>query len=63
MVETIEMPNVTGITLQEAKKTLKELGIEFDIQGELAEESAITKQIPSKGIQINSNSKVILYGE
>lgn len=57
------MPNVTGITLQEAKKTLKELEIEFDIQGELTEESMITKQIPGKGIQINSNSKVILYGE
>lgn len=57
------MPNVTGITVKEAEKILKELEIEANIQGELTEESIVTKQIPGKGIQINTGTKVILYGE
>ncbi len=55
------MPNVTGITLKDARKILKEL--KLDIQGELADDSIITKQVPGEGIQINAGSKVLLYAE
>ncbi len=59
--ESISMPNVTGLTLKEAKTKFKELNIEYEIQGELTEESVITKQVPSEGIQINTGTKVLLY--
>lgn len=59
--ETVKMPNVTGITLKDARKILKELNL--DIQGELADDSIITKQVPGEGIQINAGSKVLLYAE
>jgi stage V sporulation protein D (sporulation-specific penicillin-binding protein) len=59
--ETVKMPNVTGITLKDARKILKEL--KLDIQGELADDSIITKQVPGEGIQINAGSKVLLYAE
>lgn len=59
--ETVTMPNVTGITLKEAKTKLKELNIEYNIQGELTDESIITKQVPSGGIQINTGTVTLLY--
>lgn len=59
--ETVTMPNVTGITLKEAKTKLKELNIEYNIQGELTDESIITKQVPSEGIQINTGTVTLLY--
>ncbi len=59
--ETVKMPNVMGITLKEARTILKELNLE--IQGDLEEDSIITKQVPSEGIQINEGSKILLYGE
>ena len=55
------MPNVTGITLKEAKIKLKELNIEYNVQGELTDESIITKQVPSEGIQINTGTVTLLY--
>ena len=61
--ETVEMPNVTGITLKEAEEILKELNIGINIQGELSDESIITEQIPAKGIQINEGANVILSGQ
>ena len=59
--ETVKMPNVTGITLKDARKILKELNL--DIQEGLADDSIITKQVPGEGIQINAGSKVLLYSE
>ena len=59
--ETVTMPNVTGITLKEAKIKLKELNIEYNVQGELTDESIITKQVPSEGIQINTGTVTLLY--
>ena len=54
------MPNVTGITVTEAKKILQDLGLELEINGE---GQIVTDQLPKKGIQINSNSKVTIYTE
>lgn len=63
------MPNVTGMNISEAKKVLKELGLEVTIEGNLGEnsedinEKIVIDQLPKKGIQVNSNTKVAIYVE
>lgn len=57
----VEMPNVIGVSTGEARKTLKELGLEVEVIGEENEESIIVEQLPKKGIQINSGTKVSVY--
>ena len=59
--ENIKMPNVTGLTFEEAKKTLKDAGIETNSQ--LDAETIIKDQLPKAGIEITNETKVILYGE
>lgn len=63
--QTIEMPNVTGISFKEAETTLKELGLEVEIDGlskeEVDSEQTIIDQLPKNGIQINQGTKVTLY--
>lgn len=56
----IEMPEVTGLRLQEAKKILEELGLEIEINGE---GEFVVDQLPKKGIQINTGTKVTIYAE
>lgn len=57
--EIIEMPNVTGLTYEEAKKILKEEEIDFN--NDFENETIITDQLPKAGIQITKGTKVILY--
>ena len=56
----IEMPLLEGLTIKEAKSKLNELGLEFSVDTEDGE-SIIINQLPKKGIQVNSGTKVILY--
>lgn len=70
MIESIEMPDVTGMNVSEAKKTLKELGLEVDIGNQSQEieeqqntEKTVIDQLPKKGIQVNSNATVTIYVE
>ena len=56
----IEMPNVTELTVKEAKKMLKELEIECEVDTDNTE-SIVTNQLPKQGIQVRNSSKVILY--
>lgn len=56
----VEMPEVTGITLKEAKKILTELGLEFEADTDNME-TIITNQLPKKGIGISQGTKVFLY--
>ncbi|MDO5555359.1 MAG: PASTA domain-containing protein [Clostridia bacterium] len=58
ITENVEMPNVIGMDIQEAKKILKELGLEIEINGE---GEIVTQQLPKKGIQVNTHTKVIIY--
>ena len=60
ITENIEMPNVTGLGLEEAKKVLKELGLEIEINGE---GEKVIDQLPKKGIQINEGTKVTIYAQ
>lgn len=63
------MPNVTGMSASEAKKTLKELGLEAKVESQLGEddentsEKLVIDQLPKKGIQINNNTTVTIYIE
>ena len=52
------MPNVTVLGLEEAKKVLKGLGLEIEINGE---GEKVTDQLPKKGIQVNTKTKVTIY--
>lgn len=63
-VKSVEMPNVTGITIYEASKILKELGLKVDIDNnEEDKEKIVVEQLPKKGIQINTGATVTLYTE
>lgn len=57
------MPDVTGLDIDEAKKKLKEIGLEVELNGEENMGGMVTNQLPKKGIQINSGTKVIIYTE
>ena len=59
--ESIEMPNVMGITYKEAKQILEENGLAVKQKEEFSEESIITDQLPKAGIQITKGTEVILY--
>lgn len=52
------MPDVTGMTIDEAKKAIKELELEVKIEGD---GEKIVEQLPKKGIQVNTGTKVIIY--
>lgn len=58
LVQTIEMPDLMGITIEEAKKILVELGLEAKINGE---GETVIEQLPKKGIQVNAGTKVTVY--
>ncbi len=61
IIETIEMPNVTGITLKEARKVLEENGLNIKFENEFSENTIITEQLPKAGIQIKKGTAVIIY--
>lgn len=52
------MPEVTGMSITDARKALKELGLEVEIVGE---GETITNQLPKNGIKINAGTKVTIY--
>ena len=61
----VEVPNVVGMTVSEAKKTLKEvnLGIDYTETEEDISEKIVTKQTPISGIEIYEGTNVIVeYG-
>lgn len=56
--KTIIMPKLIGMSLEEGKKALSELKIEYEIEGE---GDSIKSQFPPSDVEINFGSKVILY--
>ena len=56
--KTVELPDLTGLSLEEAKKILKGLGLGVQIQGS---GPVVTGQIPGKNTQVKGNSEVIIY--
>ena len=58
----VEMPELTGLTVKEAKQILTELGLDYQIDTENMED-IITNQLPKKGIQVNEGTRVVLYSD
>ena len=63
VVETIEVPEIRELTLKEAEKQAKEIGLELDYtltEGEerSKEEITIKEQTPKPGIKVNKGSKI-----
>ena len=60
--EEVEVPNVIGLTVSEAKKALEEAG--FEISYEETEEDVsdrtVTSQVPANGIKIYEGTKVVV---
>ena len=61
MKREIEMPDVIGLPINEAKKTIKDLNLEIEIIGEENEEKVVINQLPKKGIKIQEGTKITLY--
>ena len=66
--EEIVVPNITGLSIKEAEKILKEIGLELSIEGiteenkeTLDKENTIIKeQTPTEGIKINKGNKIFV---
>ena len=67
-IEEVNVPNVTGISIKEAEKILKETGLELSIE-EITEENVeildkentiIKEQTPTEGIKINKGNKIFV---
>lgn len=63
--QEVEVPNLIGMTVKEAKETLENLGLEIEIKEEeennSKQEKSITKQLPKAGIKIKQGTSVIVF--
>lgn len=64
-IKEIEMPNLVGLTIKEAKEKLKELNLELEyekLEGEeiTKEDAIITEQLPKQGVKIKQGIKVMV---
>ena len=66
-IEQVQVPDITGKSINEAQKILKDSSLEIVIENdseELDKENTIIKeQIPKAGITVNSGSKVYVKYE
>lgn len=63
VLEDVEVPNVEGLTIEEARNTLKESGLDINIENEEnvnEKETIVKEQLPKKGIKLKSGTKVIV---
>lgn len=58
--QSVIVPNLTGISIEEAKTKLKELNLEIDISDEVEKNQIIKEQVPSQGIQVKEGTKIIV---
>ena len=60
----IEVPDIEGLSIEEAEKILKEVNLELQIKNEPEEynkkETIVKEQLPKKGITIYEGTKVIV---
>lgn len=64
-LQDVEVPNLVGLTIKEAKEALKELGLEIEYEKSEEEttneaEATIVEQLPKQGIKIKQGNKVIV---
>lgn len=64
---SVTVPNVIGMNITEAKKVLKNVGLEYDIQMSTEEtnieNAVIVDQLPKQGISVGEGTKIVLYVE
>ena len=64
VVEQIQVPNVQGLSIKEAEKVVKELGLELNVENDSEEidkeNTVVTEQTPKEGITVNKGSKVYI---
>lgn len=62
---SVTMPNVIGMDLKEAKKTLNSIGLQYEIHSNSEEGNienpVILDQLPKQGITVQEKTKVVLY--
>lgn len=62
--EQVTVPNIEKMSIKEAEKILKEIGIEMNIENNAEEidktNTIIIEQIPKEGVVINKGSKVFV---
>ena len=59
----VDVPNVVGLTYKEAKKAVRDVGLEITLRNEETEVSddyVISKQVPNSGVQILEGGSVIV---
>lgn len=56
----VEMPQLTGVTIKEAKEILDKLNIEYEADTDNME-MVITNQLPKSGIEVKQGAKIFLY--
>lgn len=63
-IEQVQTPNIEGKTINEAKKIVKELGLELSIENDSEEldkeNTIIVEQTPKEGIVINKGNKIYI---
>ena len=63
-VEQVTVPNIVGMSVKEAEKTVKELGLGLSFEnfsGEVDKENTnILSQTPTEGITVNKGSKIFI---
>ena len=63
-VDQVQVPNVEGLSIKEAEKATKEVGLEISVQNaseELDKENTIiTEQSPREGVSVNKGSKIFV---
>lgn len=59
--QEVEVPNIVGMDISQAKKELQSLGLEIEVKENSDSNSNITKQLPKAGIKIKQGTSVIVY--
>ncbi len=63
-VEQVQVPNVEGMSIKEAEKIVKEVGLEISIQNDTEEidkeNTIVTSQSPREGVSVNKGSKIFV---
>ena len=63
-IEQVQVPNIEGLSIKEAEKSVKKLGLELNIENDSEEldreNTIVTEQTPKEGITVNKGSKVYI---
>lgn len=63
-VEQVQVPNVEGLSVKEAEKVTKDVGLEISVQNDSEEldreNTIVTSQSPMEGVNVNKGSKIFV---